>query len=335
VKTPRLSDLGRGTLPSSRVQGVVDAYATSHAGAVAARTAHYAEVVNQYYDLVTDFYEYGWGQSFHFAPRLRGESLAASLARHQFHLALALALAPGMRVLDLGCGVGGPMRAIARFSGARIVGVNNNAYQVDRARAYNARAGLAAQCEVVHGDVMALPFPDASFDGVYGLQAMCHLPDWRALFTGVRRVMKPGARLAASDWVLTERYDDGAEHRAIRKGIEVGGGLPDLHTASEALAAIEAAGLTILEHRDLAGESDPETPWYQPLAAGWSMSGLMHTRLGRWLTNRMVRVLETARIAPRGATAVSTFLNAGADAMVAGGRTGIFTPLLYLVAVRS
>ncbi len=42
----------------------------------------------------------------------------------------------------LGCGIGGPAMEIARFSGARIVGVNNNAYQVERARALTKQAGL-------------------------------------------------------------------------------------------------------------------------------------------------------------------------------------------------
>ena len=50
--------------------------------------------------------------------------------RHELFLANVLGLKPGMKVLDVGCGVGGPMRAIAGSSGANIVGVNNSAYQV-------------------------------------------------------------------------------------------------------------------------------------------------------------------------------------------------------------
>ena len=73
------------------------------------------ELVNHYYDLVTDFYELGWGASFHFAPRFRNETLAASITRHQHYLAAALRLSPGMRVLDAGCGVGGPLRSVHRF----------------------------------------------------------------------------------------------------------------------------------------------------------------------------------------------------------------------------
>jgi hypothetical protein len=45
------------------------------------------DMVNKYYDLATSFYEYGWGESFHFAHRLKGESLEASIKRHEHYVA--------------------------------------------------------------------------------------------------------------------------------------------------------------------------------------------------------------------------------------------------------
>jgi sterol 24-C-methyltransferase len=47
---------------------------------LAERKANYTTLVNQYYDIATDFYEYGWGRSFHFAIRAEGESLELSIA---------------------------------------------------------------------------------------------------------------------------------------------------------------------------------------------------------------------------------------------------------------
>ena len=67
----------------------------------------YKNFANLYYDLVTDFYEFGGGKSFHFAPRFPGESFKASLARHEHYLAHVIGLRPGMVVADLGCGIGG------------------------------------------------------------------------------------------------------------------------------------------------------------------------------------------------------------------------------------
>jgi sterol 24-C-methyltransferase len=50
------------------------------------------QVVNSYYDLATDFYEYGWGQSFHFATQAKNEPYSQALARHEHFLALRLKL---------------------------------------------------------------------------------------------------------------------------------------------------------------------------------------------------------------------------------------------------
>ena len=80
------------------------------------RKEKYGLMVTNFYNLVTDFYEYGWGESFHFAPRFPKETYDQSIARHEFYIALRLGMKPGMKVLDVGCGVGGPARAIARFS---------------------------------------------------------------------------------------------------------------------------------------------------------------------------------------------------------------------------
>jgi sterol 24-C-methyltransferase len=107
----------------SRVHGAINEYLDFHdesnGGDVQARKAGYTTMINHYYDLVTDFYEHGWAKSFHFAPRFNKESFDASLARSEHFFALKLGLAPGMKVLDVGCGVGGPMRTIARFQGRR------------------------------------------------------------------------------------------------------------------------------------------------------------------------------------------------------------------------
>jgi sterol 24-C-methyltransferase len=64
-------------------------------------------------------------------------------------------------VLDVGCGVGGPAREIAKFTGAHITGLNNNDYQIERATRYAAREGLSHQLDFVKGDFMVrLSFQD-------------------------------------------------------------------------------------------------------------------------------------------------------------------------------
>jgi sterol 24-C-methyltransferase len=71
-----------------------------------------------------------------------------------------------MRVLDVGCGVGGPARQIATFADVNIVGLNNNEFQIGRARKYTKKIGLEDQVQYVKGDFMQLSeqFGENSFD---------------------------------------------------------------------------------------------------------------------------------------------------------------------------
>lgn len=120
----------------------------------AARREEYATLTRHYYNLATDLYEQGWCQSFHFCRFAYGERFMQAIARHEHYLAHVMGLRDGMKVLDVGCGVGGPAREIAKFSGANIVGLNNNDYQIDRATAYAAKEGLSDQLSYVKGDFM-------------------------------------------------------------------------------------------------------------------------------------------------------------------------------------
>jgi len=89
------------------------------------RKAQYQALVNAYYDLATVFYEWGWGSSFHFSYQFNlgrssiGECFDESIRRHEYqlvaHLGSAVVHNPAAHVLDVGCGIGGPMRNIARF----------------------------------------------------------------------------------------------------------------------------------------------------------------------------------------------------------------------------
>uniref|UniRef100_A0A0A0LD12 Methyltransferase n=1 Tax=Cucumis sativus TaxID=3659 RepID=A0A0A0LD12_CUCSA len=149
------SGLG-GKLEKNEVLSAVEKYEKYHVcygGEEEERKANYTDMVNKYYDLVTSFYEFGWGESFHFAPRWKGESLRESIKRHEHFLALQLDLKPGYKVLDVGCGIGGPLREIARFSYTSVTGLNNNEYQISRGKELNRVAKVDRTCDFVKAEI--------------------------------------------------------------------------------------------------------------------------------------------------------------------------------------
>ncbi len=321
-----------GKLSPSEVKPAVDGYRAIYDAGEEGRKEQYSLLVNHYYDLATDFYEFGWGRHFHFAPRRKGERLKDSLIRHQHFLSERLALGPGMEVLDLGCGVGGPMGSIARHSGADLVGVNNNAYQIERAKALN--KAVASRCRYVKADFMQVPEEDGRFDAAFCIEAAVHAPDAAGLYREVFRLLRPGACFASYEWCLTDEFDaDDVRHQRIKNDIMIGDGLPDIPRTSEVEAALRSAGFELLDAHDRASESDPKTPWYRPLqGSGFSLSGIPRSPWGRELVNLTLRAGEACRLFPKGSRAVSTLLNRAGDALVEGGKSGIFTPMYFVLA---
>lgn len=300
------------------------------------RRARYAAMIDHFYNLVTDFYEWGWCQSFHFGPRWHNETFFESIKRAEYYLALRLGLVPGMRALDVGCGVGGPMRNIAIHTGANIEGVTINQYQVNIGTKYNAVNGLANQCKIHQGDFQKLDqlFPANYFDRAYAIEATCHSPDRVQCFSGINKVLKPGGMFACLEWVMIGGYDkNNKEHVRIKEGIEVGNGLPTLVTPAEVIKSFEDAGFEVLDHFDLNRNQHAanEIPWYETLNGSLSLSGFRMTLFGRLVTHSMVWTLELLRIAPTGSTKVSSLLNATALDLVAGGKDSIFTPSYFVI----
>jgi len=232
----------------------------------------YTDMVNKYYDLATSFYEYAWGDCFHFAHRLKGETLRESIKRHEHFLAskftsgLKTKKGQRLKVLDVGCGIGGPAREISAFCGVDVVGLNNNAYQVERAKKITSDKRNAAKaaidgappsvlgnCDFVKGDFMRMPFEDNSFDAAYAIEATCHAPVAKDIYKEMLRVVKPGGLVAIYEWCLTDKYDPKDEsHKLFKHQIEIGNGLPDIRTTKQCKDAMVKAGFQMVEDIDLA-----------------------------------------------------------------------------------
>jgi MPBQ/MSBQ methyltransferase len=161
-------------------------------------------VANSYDDWTNDgILEFYWGEHIHLghygSPPRRKDFFQS---KHDFvhemvrwgqleHLPL------GTKVLDVGCGIGGSSRILAREYGFDVTGITISPQQVRRAQELTP-PGVNAKFQV--DDALALSFPDASFDVVWSIEAGPHIPDKAQFAREMLRVLKPGGILVVADW---------------------------------------------------------------------------------------------------------------------------------------
>ncbi len=103
----------------------------------------------------------------------------------------------GSRVLDVGCGIGGSSRILAKEYGFDVIGITISNAQVKRARDLTPN-NCSCRFEVM--DALNLQFDDGSFDGVWSVEAGPHMPDKQLYADEMLRVLRPGGFLAVADW---------------------------------------------------------------------------------------------------------------------------------------
>lgn len=113
-----------------------------------------------------------------------------------------LGAGPGQRVLDVGCGVGGPSR-MAAAGGAMVTGVDLTPEFIQAATELSAQVGLDGNLRYVAAPAESLPFEDATFDMAMMVHAGMNMPDKAAVFAEVHRVLVPGSRFALYEQMAT------------------------------------------------------------------------------------------------------------------------------------
>jgi MPBQ/MSBQ methyltransferase len=161
-------------------------------------------VANSYDQWTEDgILEFYWGEHIHLghygSPPQRKDFLTAKA--DFVHEMVAWGgldrLPPGTTVLDVGCGIGGSSRILARDYGFAVTGVTISPQQVNRAQELTPPD---VNANFLVDDAMALSFPDASFDVVWSIEAGPHMPDKAVFAKELMRVLKPGGVLVVADW---------------------------------------------------------------------------------------------------------------------------------------
>jgi len=202
--------------------------------------------VGEYDEGMQQLLQIVWGDGF-LSPGGAGE-----VARILEHVDIR-----GARVLDIGCGLGEVDVLLARAHGARqVVGIDLEPDLLARARERAARAGLSDRLELIQVSPGPLPFSAADFDVVFSKDSMLQIPDKPALYREIHRVLVPGGRLIAGDWL---RGGSGPYSEAMLEYFRLEGLTYNLVSAEDSATALRNAGFVEVEVRD-------RSAWYTELA---------------------------------------------------------------------
>ncbi len=219
---------------------------------------------------VVDFYDrhpISEAQVLAAVARRRGGTLAGPLTAedlfefdqdHYGGLAAVAALArratigAGSRVLDVCAGLGGPARFLATRLGCRVVALELNAGRAAGAARLTRRVGLSDRVVVVRADATRLPLASAGFDACVSQEALLHVADKAAVLGECHRVLRPGGRLAFTDWIARPRLEDGERRR-----LETWMAATTLQGPHGYHRLLGAAGFGAIEGEDLTDEWRP------------------------------------------------------------------------------
>jgi len=208
----------------------------------------------------------------------------------------------GCHVLDIGAALGAvDALLVSEHGAASVVGVDVDPAMLAQMDQRIARAGLAdrvrSQC-IAPGP---LPFDTGSFDVVFSKDSIVQIPDKPALFGEIQRVLRPGGRFIASDWL---RGGAGSYSAEMMEYFRLEGIAYNMTSLEDSVAALRSAGFCDVEVLD-------RNAWYLPLARRElaSLEGplrsLVVERLGaakaeHFITNwrQLVLVVERGELRP-------------------------------------
>jgi tocopherol O-methyltransferase len=207
-----------------------------------------AAAVARHYDELDPFYRELWGEHVHHGLWRTGDETPEEAVECLIdHVADAVALRPGEQVIDVGAGYGGTGRRLAARFGARVTGLTLSAAQHAYAEGVSADTGEA---HVLLGDWLANDMPSHSADVVIAIESTEHMADLPRALAEMRRVLRPGGRVAVCAW-LTGEAPAPWQRRWLLEPLMRDGHLVTLNSATAFAGLLEDGGFDEISVEDL------------------------------------------------------------------------------------
>jgi cyclopropane fatty-acyl-phospholipid synthase-like methyltransferase len=205
------------------------------------------EKVRDFYDRVSPYTQDLWGMHLHHGYWISGEETKEN-AQIQLveHLARLAGLAPGRKILDVGCGFGGSSIYLAKNYDADATGITISPIQVEMARKAAAIDGVNVKFILMDAEEMKF---DEPFDVVWSIESISHYPQKESFFASAAQCLKSGGTLAITDWFKKEHLKQ-REHDKFIRPIEKGM-LVELDTMEDYAAMLRRNGLQVVHNEVL------------------------------------------------------------------------------------
>lgn len=320
-------------LPPNRVDAFINAYKmydcdwANEPELIEAMGADYYSAIREnlvsYYSVVNHLCAIGEVEKMYIPPAIDlTVGILANQLLYEKYVSLELGMKKGDRVLDLGCGRGRVASHMAAISGAKVTGVNIDPGQLDSAREFAKRHGLADQCDFLQADFndLPLPFPDNHFDAFCDFQVFSLVKDMPALLRELQRILKPGAKLCLLEWVRLDKYDPNNPHHAsLMKRVKPLIGAIGTPSPDDLTDLLKAAGFAILKTGD-ASVGGHQAPLIEK--ADDFFNGVA----------RLVKLLVRVRVLPPHFQALFDRLTKDGKALIEADRLGIVTTSYQIIA---